>query len=134
MTHSEALKKFWGRAVQPGADVLRHLRDAASWRVDCHMRYIDRRVNSRRLPRPTGKCFVCCTEPATQNHHVIAVINGGRSLKKNLVGVCSKCHKRIHPWMNQKGKAMPLPAIADRPTPVMPRLVKRRDDAPAPTP
>jgi 5-methylcytosine-specific restriction endonuclease McrA len=124
MTHGEALKRFWGQAVQPGANVLRLLREAASWHVECHMRYIDRRLNSRRLPRPAGECFVCCAVKATQNHHVIAIINGGRSVKKNLVGVCSKCHRSIHPWMNRKNEPAPLHALADRPSHAPPRLVK----------
>lgn len=43
-------------------------------------------------------CFVCLG--VTQcRHHVIQVQHGGDNRKSNVVGLCHRCHKKVHPWL-----------------------------------
>lgn len=47
-------------------------------------------------------CFVC-RSPAQSRHHIILLKNGGRNVKKNIVGLCRPCHAEIHPWLKNSG-------------------------------
>jgi hypothetical protein len=48
--------------------------------------------------RKHHKCFVC-GEQAEIRHHIIQLHHGGFNERRNLVRLCRKCHKEIHPWM-----------------------------------
>ena len=51
------------------------------------------------------KCFVC-QEEMNHRHHIIAVNHGGYNGKANIIALCEKHHKMIHPWMNKKQKQL----------------------------
>ena len=47
---------------------------------------------------PEGECF-CCTNRANVVHHMVSLINGGTNNPVNLLSLCRKCHKKIHPFI-----------------------------------
>lgn len=46
-----------------------------------------------------GKPCVICGDKSECMHHIIPLSCGGDNKKGNLIPVCSKCHKQIHPFM-----------------------------------
>lgn len=49
-----------------------------------------------------GKCFVCRTEMAYCQHHIIALKNGGSDTGLNRIMICKCCHEKIHPWLSNR--------------------------------
>lgn len=47
-------------------------------------------------------CEVCGKEKAYCMHHILPLCKGGRNKSNNLIAVCEKCHKKIHPFMKEK--------------------------------
>jgi 5-methylcytosine-specific restriction endonuclease McrA len=49
--------------------------------------------------------FTCqgCTErkKRLQAHHIVPRHRGGPDDLENLITLCTKCHKRIHPWLEE---------------------------------
>lgn len=68
--------------------------------VSSTLSYRSRRIGSPLPLKPDETCYVCEAK-ATLRHHVIQVINGGRSKLNNLVPLCRDCHKKIHPHLNR---------------------------------
>lgn len=62
-------------------------------------------VSPRELPLPVTLdecCFVCWThDRRLYRHHLITVAHGGSNHARNLVSLCHRCHRTIHPWMPQ---------------------------------
>lgn len=57
------------------------------------------RIKKRWRKYKTEKgCFVCSSK-ATILHHIIQLQNGGNNSRRNIVGLCCKCHAEIHPWL-----------------------------------
>jgi hypothetical protein len=56
-----------------------------------------------RTHSPNGKpCWVCKTNKATCQHHIIQIKNGGYDSGINRIPICDSCHIEIHPWMAPK--------------------------------
>jgi 5-methylcytosine-specific restriction endonuclease McrA len=112
MTEDEALTQFWWHVTQERRHDFRlaWLRELERTFVDNVLAYLDRKhafqsVRHRRrrygwLKRAT--CFCCSKAQAAHTHHVVPMQNGGSNSRRNLVGLCKKCHEDVHPWM--KGK------------------------------
>jgi len=65
-----------------------------------------RRLNPWDVMEAPTSCFACLTGTRRLYwHHVIAVDHGGSATRGNLVAICYRCHRAIHPW---------LPLRADR--------------------
>lgn len=48
------------------------------------------------------QCFVCYSgERRLYWHHIIQVQHGGSETPRNLVCICHRCHKLIHPWLEE---------------------------------
>lgn len=46
------------------------------------------------------QCWTCYSgERRLYWHHVILVKNGGSSTPRNLVPLCHRCHRAVHPWL-----------------------------------
>lgn len=46
------------------------------------------------------RCFACRTEARRVYwHHVIQVQHGGSNTPRNLVSLCHRCHRDVHPWL-----------------------------------
>ena len=56
--------------------------------------YKESRRNPRLSLRSHPTCFVC-QQPARERHHIIALKNGGKNWKKNLVSLCTTCHDEV---------------------------------------
>jgi hypothetical protein len=56
--------------------------------------YKEAKRNPRHSLRSHPKCFVC-HQPARERHHIIALKNGGKNWKKNLVSLCDICHNKV---------------------------------------
>ncbi|MDO4623139.1 MAG: RRXRR domain-containing protein [Eubacteriales bacterium] len=52
-------------------------------------------VNDYIYARQEGKCF-CCDNPIEHYHHVVPRSKGGSNTADNQIGVCEKCHHKIH--------------------------------------
>lgn len=46
----------------------------------------------------SDRCYICGGKSYCM-HHIIPLICGGKNRKRNLIPVCEKCHKYIHPFM-----------------------------------
>ena len=111
---SEALQRFWGlfggkRNSGSGFDQatkLKMLQDytrlkfsfktpesKSSLRVKFEL-YKEAKRNPRHSLGSHPKCFVCL-QPASQRHHIVALKNGGKNWKKNLVSLCKSCHDKV---------------------------------------
>lgn len=44
------------------------------------------------------QCFAC-GELAEVRHHIIWLSHGGRNQANNVIGLCRRCHSKIHPWL-----------------------------------
>jgi 5-methylcytosine-specific restriction endonuclease McrA len=54
------------------------------------------------LRRDKWTCQGCGRQGARLHaHHVIPRYRGGPDVLDNLIAVCTKCHKRIHPWIEE---------------------------------
>jgi hypothetical protein len=48
------------------------------------------------------RCFSCRTEARKVYwHHVIQVQNGGSNTPRNQIQLCARCHREIHPWLDE---------------------------------
>ena len=46
------------------------------------------------------RCFCCRTEARSVYwHHVVQVQNGGSNTPRNMLTLCARCHRDIHPWL-----------------------------------
>ena len=55
--------------------------------------------------RLTDPCFVCLNADRWLYwHHVIQVQNGGSNDTRNLVRLCHRCHKTVHPWLADEAR------------------------------
>lgn len=43
-------------------------------------------------------CF-CCGMRNVTRHHIIQLKNGGPNTGRNIVSICPKCDKKVHPWL-----------------------------------
>lgn len=49
---------------------------------------------------PTEQCWSCLScERRIYWHHVITIGHGGSSTPRNLVPLCHRCHRDVHPWL-----------------------------------
>ena len=44
-----------------------------------------------------GICELCGNKGQTEKHHIKSKGSGGNDTTENLIEVCRKCHKKIHP-------------------------------------
>jgi hypothetical protein len=59
---------------------------------------------TNQTPTPDEElCQICHRSYATVQHHIFATSLGGSNESSNLLHVCSACHQKIHPWLNNKG-------------------------------
>ncbi len=56
--------------------------------------YKEAKRNPRHSLQSHPRCFICLG-PARERHHIIALKNGGRNWKKNLVSLCKRCHDKV---------------------------------------
>jgi hypothetical protein len=56
--------------------------------------YKEAKRNPRHSLKSHPKCFIC-QGPARERHHIIALKNGGKNWKKNLVSLCKGCHDKV---------------------------------------
>ena len=90
--------------IYDGMYTLQKLKDLAQVKVPhtCHGNWNysmkRKRFSSYRfMKRQKGKqCFVCELKELLHRHHIIPLLNGGVSIKENIVGVCQDCHSKIH--------------------------------------
>jgi 5-methylcytosine-specific restriction endonuclease McrA len=55
------------------------------------------------LKRDDYKCRICAASNTILDaHHIIPVVNHGPNWPTNLITLCRKCHKKIHPHMRDK--------------------------------
>jgi hypothetical protein len=108
---SQTLKGFWqrfgGRANQ-GADFdqeekLKALKELVTVKMSYKRSesksslrskfelYKEAKRNPRHSLKSHPRCFIC-QGPARERHHIIALKNGGKNWKKNLVSLCKGCH------------------------------------------
>src|SRR5713101_4495471 len=111
---SEALKGFWQRfggrkngganfdeeakvkALQAFAAMkftFKNAESKSSLRAKFDL-YKEGKRNPRHSLRSHPKCFICL-RPARERHHIIALKNGGKNWKKNLVSLCKPCHDKV---------------------------------------
>ena len=87
------------------ADRLRLLREFTAWALPPDpwraqdtlgmRRNFDKR-KTRGHYRLGALCWACQSLPAAHRHHVIAIRNGGRNRKDNVVLLCVQCHRDVH--------------------------------------
>lgn len=75
------------------------LRDLAKEKTPFSTPYIERR---KQRFRPQGECAVCIMNPATCQHHIVMLKNGGSNRAWNRIQICDDCHSRIHDWLIPK--------------------------------
>lgn len=47
-------------------------------------------------------CFTCLSQERRIHwHHVIWVTHGGSNNPRNLVPLCHRCHRELHPWLDE---------------------------------
>lgn len=52
------------------------------------------------LERDEHICQGCATKAGIKDvHHIIPCENGGSTTLGNLIVLCRRCHKQIHPWL-----------------------------------
>ena len=56
--------------------------------------YKEAKRNPRHSLRSHPRCFICSCL-ARERHHIIALRNGGKNWKKNLVSLCKPCHDEV---------------------------------------
>lgn len=56
--------------------------------------YKEAKRNPRHSLGSHPTCFVC-QQVASQRHHIVALKNGGKNWKKNLVSLCKSCHDKV---------------------------------------
>jgi hypothetical protein len=84
--------------VQRGEPKLSLLQEFAAVVVYREQSYMQMRPMSVGMRKGVGPCFVC-QEPGYARHHIIAVKNGGLNRGSNLVRLCPRCHRDVHPWL-----------------------------------
>ena len=121
-TLTAALHRFWGTVWQR-QNRIGILREYAAIEVESYHRYLDvRRGHGSPAAHLAGRCFACGSQPKRLHiHHIIQVQHGGRNTEKNLVPICGKCHRAIHPWMHKE-----QPVVRALVTMEGPRLVRKR--------
>lgn len=100
----KVLDYFYGMARNPNVDRIALLKQIADVAID---RPIDwdggliREVSRKAQRRLHGeRCFSCRTEARKVYwHHILQVQNGGSNTPRNLVLLCARCHRDIHPWL-----------------------------------
>lgn len=45
-------------------------------------------------------CFVCWQGP-DEWHHIVQLQYGGDNRDENVVAICRRCHRKVHPWMRK---------------------------------
>ena len=65
----------------------------------CIREKFDRVKQTRHSLRSHQCCFVC-GNMAEVRHHIIQLQSGGQNSKRNIVSLCKRCHKAIHPWLD----------------------------------
>lgn len=61
-----------------------------------------------------GKCLLCGRRPIEHLHHVIPRSDGGSNGYKNIAGLCSKCHEKVHKSPKAKEKLVEKAAGATK--------------------
>lgn len=82
----------WGRR-----DLLRRWECVTLTTIDPSIRVEKRKVRNRHLEHSRAPiCWCCRREAETQRHHILTVAHGGLSIRRNLVDICTPCHRDIH--------------------------------------
>ena len=98
------LDEFWTRHAA-GEDRLALLVEYAAIRVgnqtaETRGKRRERFSRSHRRGNEPGPCWCCETQVEfRERHHIIQIQHGGTSRPDNIVSVCKRCHKAIHPWL-----------------------------------
>lgn len=97
------LDAFWDR-VRADMDRLDLLMEMASIRLerpsDWDERSIRQAMAGVRMTLTADGCFACRSRDRWLYwHHVIQVQHGGSNYPRNLVALCHRCHRVVHPWL-----------------------------------
>jgi hypothetical protein len=96
---ARVLAYFW-TMVRTDCDRLALLRQLSAVAIHRPQEWDRAAVRAEELPSPPVECFVCKVRDRRIHwHHVIQVQHGGSSEMVNLVGLCGRCHARVHPWL-----------------------------------
>lgn len=87
-------------------EVLFALKKSANFHYESYLPYKKRRI-TKPLTKGKKKCFVC-KKKATQVHHIISIAHGGTDDGFNRIPLCVKCHKEIHPFMEEYARISAL--------------------------
>jgi len=61
------------------------------------------RLRRKRLQIDKYTCQGCGAEATKQNvHHIVPLHSGGSNEIKNLITLCDRCHRQIHPWLDEE--------------------------------
>jgi len=84
-------------------DRMRLLEELAQVKIFNKKPYYDRLEEFNQITyKRSKKCFIIkCKNKTKARHHVILLINGGKNIARNLVTLCDKCHKKVHPWLKE---------------------------------
>ena len=74
---------------------LKRWANSGEYKID--YKYYDLRYQKQILDKDI--CQVCCKEKAYCMHHILLLCKGGNNKASNLIAICEKCHKKIHPYM-----------------------------------
>ena len=111
LNECQVLTYFWKMAGDPEVDrvaLLQQLSDVALQRPPTWDYAKVRAINPWDIDGldPPHACFCCRTgDRRLYWHHVIAVQHGGSVSPSNLVGLCYRCHRTIHPWLPERADA-----------------------------
>lgn len=54
--------------------------------------------------RDGAHCYFCGTVGNLEEHHVVALKDGGKDTKENKILLCVGCHKKTENWGRKKGQ------------------------------
>lgn len=61
------------------------------------------RTAPKGLVMARDRCYACLRRDRTLYiHHIIQVQHGGSSTPRNMVAICHECHRKIHPWLDER--------------------------------
>lgn len=95
------LAEFWRRVIADldRLELLQQMADIALERAT-EWDYYSVRSEGVGLTLSADRCFCCRSgDRHLYWHHIIQVQHGGSNAPSNLVAICHRCHRTIHPWL-----------------------------------
>jgi hypothetical protein len=113
MDENDVLDYFWLMTRDAEVDRIALLKQIAGvalsrpsgwdeWQIRQEMGSVTRnRFHEKgRIRLESERCFCCLTEDRRVYwHHIIQVQHGGSNTPRNLVTLCHRCHRSVHPWL-----------------------------------